>query len=237
MLTAPDDPALVRATRSFLGPADFARADRRSGESGRRRTLLGRALLRILAGELLGISPREVVTGASPRGAPQAGVPGMRLAVSVAHTAGLVAVAAGDAATRVGVDVERLDRRTRPAAIARRYFTPEEAAALPRLPGALRASAFLRAWTLKEAWGKAAGHAVPAALSRIGFPMTALAAAPPSITEHSARWPQSGSEPERRWVFWTTTVGGTHALGVAAFPASSRTALSVRPLSSPPARP
>ncbi len=213
----------------LLAPSDRARAVRRRTESGRRRTVIGRALLRLLAGGILGIEPREVATGTSPQGAPRAGGPAGRrageggaesLAVSVAHTAGLVVVAGSSSARRVGVDVERLDRRTRPEAIARRHFLPSEAAELTTLPRVRRRAAFLRAWTLKEAWGKAAGVAVPAALSRIGFSIRELGdlLPPPSpsasIYPHSARWPGDGPT-DRGWHFWTTA-SGTHTLGVAA---------------------
>lgn len=166
-------------------------------------------------------------TGTSPGGAPQACGAETRLAVSVAHTAGLVVVAASRAAARIGVDVEWLDRRSRPEAIARRHFTPEEGAALSALPESRRRAAFLRAWTLKEAWGKAAGVGVPAALSRIGFPIGRLAAASPAVTRHSARGP-GARESGEPWGFWTLAAGGTHTLGLAVIPAGRSTWVRVR---------
>ena len=236
VLTAPDDPALVRPAEAILGPADRERAALRRTESGRRRTVLGRALLRLLASELLGVRPSEVTTGQSPGGAPQASGAGARLAVSVAHTAGLVVAAASRAAARVGVDVERLDRRTRPEAIARRHFTTEEAEELSWLPAPRRPAAFLRAWTLKEAWGKAAGIAVPAALARIGFPIADLAAASGLSSVRASHGPAAGQSAadgpaaalfETGWLFWTAEAGA-HALGIAALPSAGRVGVRIR---------
>jgi len=64
-------------------------------------------------------------------------------------------------AAPVGVDLEPLERRAkRPAALARRYFSPAEAAELARLEGSDLAAAFLRTWACKEAVVKAAGHGI-----------------------------------------------------------------------------
>lgn len=223
LLAAPDASAADEALAPLLGAADHRRASLRRRPEARLRTRIGRGLVRLLAADLLGIAPEEVVTGASPAGAPYARAPRVpesrprspgassahSVAVSVTHTRGLVAAAASAEASRIGVDVERLDRRTRPEAIARRHFLPPEARALLALPEPTRPTAFLRAWTLKEAWGKAAGVAVPAALSRIGFALPSPLAPSPEATasEHhpldAEPPPDPGSRPH--WRFWTTT--------------------------------
>lgn len=220
LLAAPDTAAVEEALSPLLGAADHRRASLRRHPEARRRTRIGRGLVRLLAADLLGIAAKEVVTGASPAGAPYARAPGLlesrrssaeasppaAVAVSVTHTRGLVAVAASVEASRIGVDVERLDRRTRPEAIARRHFLPREAEALLALPESARPAPFLRAWTLKEAWGKAAGLAVPAALSRIAFD---LVAPPPFAelvaSEHRALKTATPPDlrPPGRWRFWT----------------------------------
>lgn len=223
LLAAPDAAAADQALAPLLGAADHRRASLRRHPEARRRTRIGRGLVRLSAADLLGIAPEEVVTGASPAGAPYARAPGLpesrpgspgasaprSVAVSVTHTRGLVAAAASADAARIGVDVERLDRRTRPEAIARRHFLPPETRTLLALPEPTRPAAFLRAWTLKEAWGKAAGVAVPGALSRIAFDLSC----PPSpsseatASEHhplaTEPLPDPGSRPH--WRFWTTT--------------------------------
>lgn len=255
LLAAPDSAAADEALSPLLGPADHDRARARRHSEARRRTRIGRGLLRLLTGELLALPPERIRTGASPGGAPYARAPvappfevshepprGARspvpeflpartspeaprppraVAVSVTHTRGLVAVAASLHTDRLGVDVERLDRNTRPEAIARRHFPDAEVRALLALPPSGRRAAFLRAWTLKESWGKAAGVAVPSALTRIAFDLapprfpTASGAAehrPLSVHAlHSLRRPS-------RWRFWTTTHTGFTLAVTAAYP-------------------
>ncbi len=160
----------------------------------------------MLAGRLLGRPAAAVETGTSPRGAPLAGP----LAVSITHTAGLVVAAASDRADRIGIDVERLGRTTRPLAIARRHFTFAEAAALGALPAADRKKPFLRLWTLKEAWGKAAGVAVPAALPRIGFRAAGLVApgrVVSPVPDALATPPWLRERAPSTWEFWVLRVG------------------------------
>ena len=61
------------------------------------------------------------------------------------------------AAAPVGVDVERRDR-SGDLDVTRVAFADDEQAELEALPPAARASAFLAAWTRKEALLKALGH-------------------------------------------------------------------------------
>lgn len=236
LLAAPDTAAVEEALSPLLGAADHRRASLRRHPEARRRTRIGRGLVRLLAADLLGIAAKEVVTGASPAGAPYARAPGLlesrrssaeasppaAVAVSVTHTRGLVAVAASVEASRIGVDVERLDRRTRPEAIARRHFLPPEIRALLALAEPARPAAFLRAWTLKEAWGKAAGVPVPTALSRIAFDL----ASPPPLSEPEAsdlyaleNATPSGRRPPGHWRFWTMAHHAFTLAVAACFPA------------------
>ncbi|HEV2621544.1 MAG TPA: 4'-phosphopantetheinyl transferase superfamily protein [Frateuria sp.] len=76
----------------------------------------------------------------------------------------LVALARGMAP---GVDVERLRPRPRAWALAQRYFTPAEVAALARLAPGEREAAFLRLWTAKEAVLKALGRGLAFGLHRL----------------------------------------------------------------------
>ncbi len=157
------------------------------------------------------MAPEEVWTGTSRHRAPLAGRGGKdsgHLAVSLTHTNGAVIAAASPHAARVGVDVERLDRNVRAEALARRYFAPAEADALGFLPPGRRRGAFLRTWTLKEAWGKATGIGVQRALPLISFAVEDLARG------GDAAAPRRGSiarAPAARfpgpWRFWTATVG------------------------------
>jgi 4'-phosphopantetheinyl transferase len=89
---------------------------------------------------------------------------------NVAHTDGLVMCGIGDKQHEmIGVDVERLDRRTDPE-IADRYFSEPEVRYLNthRCP-AERCNAFLRIWTLKESFIKALGTGLQTPLADFAF--------------------------------------------------------------------
>ncbi len=87
--------------------------------------------------------------------------------LSLAHLPGRAACAL--ARERVGVDLQRVGRARRPLALARRYFPAEEADQLASGSPEAPARSFARRWALKEAWGKAAGVGVPAALGAVAF--------------------------------------------------------------------
>lgn len=74
---------------------------------------------------------------------------------------------------RVGVDLESSARATRPLEVARRYFDPQEAAALAALDPDARPLAFLRLWCAKEAVLKAHGQGLSFGLHRLAFDATA----------------------------------------------------------------
>lgn len=67
---------------------------------------------------------------------------------------------------RVGVDVERVERRRPFMEIAQRFFNPDEQRDLEGLQADQRADAFYRAWTRKEAYLKAWGTGLTFASSR-----------------------------------------------------------------------
>ncbi|MBB5207676.1 4'-phosphopantetheinyl transferase family protein [Chiayiivirga flava] len=70
---------------------------------------------------------------------------------------------------RVGIDLERLDRRLSHRDLARRYFADREIAALERLDDETARQAFLRLWTAKESSCKATGTGIFGWLPRWSF--------------------------------------------------------------------
>ncbi|CAH0992749.1 hypothetical protein SIN8267_02886 [Sinobacterium norvegicum] len=93
---------------------------------------------------------------------------GRRLSFNVSHTAGMIvcAVTVGQA---VGCDVEWLARKNSLQAIAEKYFSPQEQAALFRLPEPLQRRRFFDLWTLKESYVKACGQGLSMGLDSISF--------------------------------------------------------------------
>lgn len=106
----------------LLDDRDRLRIGRVAGEADRARILIGAALLRSVAGSMLGIPAREVVVDRTCsdcggwHGRPT--LPGTDLDVSVSHSGTVVAVAALVGGGRVGVDVERINDRAVPEVIA-----------------------------------------------------------------------------------------------------------------------
>src|SRR6185503_3235317 len=78
------------------------------------------------------------------------------LRFSLAHSGERALVAVGRE-RELGVDLERLREGVDHGAIAERFFPPDEAARLRRLPEGRRAAAFFAAWVCHEARLKAQG--------------------------------------------------------------------------------
>ena len=84
--------------------------------------------------------------------------------VSISHSAGFVACAAGG--VPLGIDLEGLARPRDHLALAGLVHGPAQQDHLARLPADARAVTFLQWWTLKEAWLKARGLGLDFALMR-----------------------------------------------------------------------
>lgn len=99
----------------------------------------------------------------------------------------------------VGVDVESRARHADALRIARRYFAPEETAALEAMADAARQSAFLRLWCAKEAVLKAHGGGIAFGLHRAVFDAGStglrLLACDPALG-HAGDWRFHESAPE-----------------------------------------
>jgi 4'-phosphopantetheinyl transferase len=166
-----------------LSSEEIARADRFGTERLRRRWIVGRATLRQLLGNALGIAPAAVALARGRRGRPELAVP--TLDFNVSHTGGMALV--GIAATtlagmRIGVDVEHGERHVNADGLSRKFLTAREQSALAPLPPEERRRRFLRLWTCKEAMSKATGDALAAPFRRLEVSQSgglALVAGPP----------------------------------------------------------
>jgi 4'-phosphopantetheinyl transferase len=134
------------------GFAGLLAADERARAAGRRdgaTWAVARGALRALLGERLGVAPDRVALATGPHGKPE--VAGAQLRFNLSHSGELAVVALAEG-FEVGIDVERLDRRSR---AVERTLTPAERAALDG--AADRHVALLRVWCRKEALAKAIG--------------------------------------------------------------------------------
>jgi 4'-phosphopantetheinyl transferase len=158
-------PAPGRAGLSeWLSDDERARMRRFGNDALRTRYLIGRASLRWVLAQTMGVTPAAVMIERGPRGRPQlAGTADIDFNVS--HTAD-VALIGISYEGRIGVDVEREDRVIHSAGLARKILTDRERAALPADNDAIRRR-ILRLWTCKEALAKATGDAMSAPFGRL----------------------------------------------------------------------
>lgn len=147
------------------------------------------AFLRGVLAAYVGTAADDLVFRREPKGKPYLDpASGPDFNLSDTRGGSLVVVSARP---RVGVDLERLDRRPPALRLAERWFHPREFLALRDLPEAERASAFLRLWTAKESSCKATGTGIYGWLSQWVF--DAVSEAPvlralPAAAGDSSRW-------------------------------------------------
>ena len=128
-------------------------------DEDRQRYLLGRAGIRILLANLLGLEPDTLLIKVGAHGKPEL--------VSISHGspphfnithAGDLILLALHPSLAVGVDVENLDRSCRWDRLAQRVFCKEELAELEQLPPGQRSAKMLLFWCRLEAELKCLGH-------------------------------------------------------------------------------
>jgi len=147
------------ACLELLTEEERQRLQRLPGERGRV-YLLGRALLREELSRRSGIAAQELKLARDARGRPF--LRDSPLAFSLSYGPRWVALlSAGDGRDGLGVDIEESSRLRRdPLRLAVRLFTAEEVDWLASRAVEERRDAFLRIWTVKEAWCKASGRAL-----------------------------------------------------------------------------
>lgn len=167
----------------FLLAADESeRAARFHFDRDRRRSVAGRALLRLLIGRCLGSDPGRLRLVAGPSGKPE--LPASDNPASLGFNAsgsGGVAAYAFATGREVGIDLEQ--HRPLPDAdrVAARFFSPREYQALQAVPSPQRPAAFFAVWTRKEAYVKATGDGLSRPFGE--FSVSALPGNPPALIE------------------------------------------------------
>ncbi|WP_454726434.1 MULTISPECIES: 4'-phosphopantetheinyl transferase family protein [Cupriavidus] len=152
--------ALAPPPAAWMSAAELHRLD--ALRAGRRAAqfVAGRWLARALLAQACGGGWQDWSLDAAPDAPPQASGP-LPAHVSISHSGGLVACAAGHAA--LGLDLECVRPRRGLGALIDAVSSAAERAAMPALlagDDAARLAAFFELWTLKEAWLKRAGGAL-----------------------------------------------------------------------------
>ena len=146
---------------SYLDDVEHARAARIRVDDGRRRFVLGRGALRLMASRCLKRRPSEVVFTYGAHGKPALADSNVCFNYSASGDLAMMAFCIG---SDVGIDVEEVRAIDQPLDIAARYFHPLEVRELAGTSAAERNVAFLRLWTCKEAVVKAVGLGLSLAL-------------------------------------------------------------------------
>ncbi|MGI9470074.1 MAG: 4'-phosphopantetheinyl transferase family protein [Rubripirellula sp.] len=155
---------------AWLDAEERVRADRFRQPTSRNQHVVGRGMARQLLGSDC-VDPKSIQFAAATHGKPYVTSPiEAKRPFNVAHTNGLVMCGIGNTQSDlVGVDVEKLDRRTDPA-LADRYFSEPEVLYLKQFESESdRRNAFLRVWTLKESFIKAIGTGLHTPLADFAF--------------------------------------------------------------------
>ncbi len=161
---------IERCCEGWLDESERARAARFRQATSRNQHIIGRGMARRLLGADT-LPPESIEFDVETYGKPFVTQPdAARRPFNVAHTEGLVVCSiAQHPDSLVGVDVERLSRRTDPA-LADRYFSAPEIAYLhSHRSDEARRTAFLRVWTLKESFIKAIGTGLQTPLADFAF--------------------------------------------------------------------
>ena len=142
-----------------------------------------RFYLRLLLGAYLDLPGKSVRINRKQRGKPvlDASVHDSEIHFSMAKSEDRLLIGFSSS-SHIGVDLEPSERRARnPMGLARRYFSPAEAAALAAMPAEDIDAAFLRVWACKEAVVKASGLGIANQFSR--FTVSTALDQPPSVLD------------------------------------------------------
>jgi len=148
-----------------LSPDERKRAARFRVPQVRDRFTAARGILRDILGRYLGRPASALRFGYREHGKPYLlGAPEEDIRFNLSHSQGL-ALYGISRGKEIGIDMERVRQDREHERLARRFFSPGEAALLGSLPPEARVEAFFRCWTRKEAYLKARGEglAIPLA--------------------------------------------------------------------------
>jgi 4'-phosphopantetheinyl transferase len=175
---------------ALLDDVERARAARFRFDRDRRRYIVRHGRLRQLLGGYLGCAPARVRLAWGRFGKPIVAGGGLHFSVSKSRRLALYAVALD---REVGCDVEYRDARYAAQRIAERFFSPAEVRALRGLDPARQTEGFFNCWTRKEAYLKARGDGLGAALD--SFDVTLAPGEPAALLRGGDGWSVAAFEP------------------------------------------
>jgi len=202
-----DNPDVLEYCHDLLSAAEAVKCRKFYFPNDRHLYLVAHAMVRYVLAGYLRMDPKKLEFTANAYGRPeiirQARMPNIRFNLS--HTTGLAAlVASYDLACGIDVETERQVRDI--SGLADIVLSAREREVLWELPKPDRIRAFLRFWTLKEAYVKARGKGLSIPLNRCAFDI----GAGPDARFHAV----SGDDP-LAWQFTQSYPGAGYILAVA----------------------
>lgn len=194
--------ARIAALRRLLSPDEQERAGRFVSPRLGAHFTVARGALRTLLGHYLATAPESLRFRYNPSGKPALEKGALRFNLS--HS-GELALCAFSLGRELGIDVERRRTDLDIDALAGRFFSPLEIAALGAVPPELRQAAFFDCWTRKEAYLKARGEGITG-LALDSFSVSLLPGEPPALL-HCDRDPLECS----RWALGALCPGPSYA--------------------------
>ena len=163
----------LRAFEDTLAADERARAERFYFQKHREHFIAGRGLLRDILSRYLDREPDQLRFCYNAYGKPslieETSAEGLCFNLSHSHEMALYALTRG---REIGVDIEYFRPDVETEKLAKRFFSPREAAVLRTLPEHLRKEGFFNCWTRKEAYIKAEGQGMSIPLSTFDVSLT-----------------------------------------------------------------
>lgn len=149
----------ILAARTLLSPDELERAARFHFDIHRSRYIAGRAALRGILAQYLGVSAQTLAFVYGEKGkpalAPQVNTRRLEFNLSHSHDRALLGITTGSV---IGVDIERINLEFGTDQIATHFFSAGEVDTLLAVPKTERGATFFDCWTRKEAYIKAVGE-------------------------------------------------------------------------------
>lgn len=161
------DDALAESCASLLSRDEMERLQFLRFGRSRREFLAARVNLRCALSHCVPVPPRDWQFQSNDYGKPEID-PNCGLCFNVSHASELALCVIG-CRSRVGVDVESLNRADEIASIASDVFSSPELAQFESLRGSAKLQRALSLWTLKEAYVKALGKGFSLPLKKFSF--------------------------------------------------------------------
>ena len=200
-------PQLWQSYLKLLSERELARYERLAKDEMKRQFVLTQVLARSVLAKYLGNAPPESLRfQRNAHGKPYLDTDGAPQ-FNLTNSHGLVVLAVA-AEAEVGVDVEYIRRDVPFLKLARRWFTPDEAASFDGLAGEDLRQHFFDYWTLKEGWLKGYGTGLKTPLATFSIKLQ-----PDSI---KVDFDEKLGEIPEHWSFWQFDVAGDFRLSLCA---------------------